>query len=83
MTLHVHQLKGILSKHQMREILTEFNLSRENVDVDIQHRIKQFPIVYQIFFDTLSARGSGGMSSKDSPAARRAAICHSLVSKQT
>jgi U3 small nucleolar RNA-associated protein 20 len=73
-TPHVHQLKGILSKHQMREILTKFNLSRENGDVDIQHRTELFPIVIRILFGRLSARGSGGKSSKDSPAVRRAAI---------
>lgn len=73
-TPHVQELKGILSKHQMREILTKFNLSRENGDVDNEHRIGLFPIVIRILFGRLSARGSGGKSSKDSPAVRRAAI---------
>lgn len=71
---HFDKLKGMLAKNQMREVLTKFNLSRENGDVDGEHRAELLPLVIRILFGRLSARGSGAKSSKDSPAARRAAI---------
>jgi len=74
MISHVDKLKGMLVKNQMREVLTKFNLSRENGDIDGEHRTELLPLVIRILFGRLSARGSGAKSSKDSPAARRAAI---------
>lgn len=71
---YIKDLGGMLSKSQMREVLTKFDLSIENGSVDIEHRSDLFPIIIRILFGRLSARGGGGKSSKDSPAVRRAAI---------
>jgi len=71
---YLDQLKGLLMKGTLRETLTKMNLSRNDGDIDVQHREQLFPIIIRILFGRLSARGSGNKSSKDSPAVRRAAI---------
>lgn len=68
------QLKGMLNKSQLREILTKFNVSINGGGIDSQHRGFLLPIITRILFGRLIARGGGSKSTKDSPAARRAAI---------
>ncbi len=71
---YLDQLRGLLTKGKLRETLTKINLSRNEGDVDGEHRDNLFPIIIRILFGRLAARGSGNKSSKDSPAMRRAAI---------
>ncbi|KAL9183708.1 hypothetical protein ACHAXT_004564 [Thalassiosira profunda] len=68
---HVHPM---LKKEGLREALAKFDLSQESETVDAEHRHLLLPIVMRILFGRFSSRGNGAKSSKDSPAARRAAI---------
>jgi len=70
------QLKGMLHKSQMRETLTKFDISLSGGRIDSHHRSQLLPVIIRILFGRLSSRGGG---SKDSPAARRAAIMSFLA----
>jgi U3 small nucleolar RNA-associated protein 20 len=65
-------LKEFLQKGRLRNSLLKFGEEVESGKVDDAHRELLFPLVSRILFGRLSAKG--GKSSKDPPAARRAAI---------
>lgn len=71
---YVEFIHPLLKKEGLREALTKFNLSVDSETVISEHRLPLMPIVTRILFGRLAARGNGSKSSKDSPAARRAAI---------
>jgi U3 small nucleolar RNA-associated protein 20 len=71
---YLEYLKGMLVKDSQREVLTKFKLSRDQGDIDVEHRNNLCPLIQRLLFGRLSAHGSGSKSSKDSPAVRRAAI---------
>lgn len=71
---YVDYVQPMLKKEGLREALTKFNLSKDSEIVDREHRLLLLPIVTRILFGRFSSRGNGAKSSKDSPAARRAAI---------
>ena len=71
---YAEYVQPMLKKEGLREALTKFDLSENSEIVDISHRLDLIPIVTRILFGRFSARGNGAKSSKDSPAARRAAI---------
>ena len=71
---YVEYIRPMLKKEGLREALTKFDLSIDSETVDSEHRLPLMPIVTRILFGRLAARGNGAKSSKDSPAARRAAI---------
>lgn len=66
-------LRDMLQKGRLRTALLKLEEEIETGKVDEKHREPLFPVVSRILFGKLSAKG-GGKSSKDSPAARRAAI---------
>ena len=75
LTPYVDHIQPMLKKEGLREALTKFDLSKDSEVVDAEHRLSLVPIVTRILFGRFSSRGNGGSkSSKDSPAARRAAI---------
>jgi len=74
LTPYVDYVQPMLKREGLREALTKFNLSEDSEVVDIEHRLLLLPIVTRILFGRFSSRGNGAKSSKDSPAARRAAI---------
>ena len=71
---YVEFIRPMLKKEGLRDALTKFNLSVDSETVISEHRLPLMPIVTRILFGRLAARGNGSKSSKDSPAARRAAI---------
>lgn len=71
---YAEYIRPMLKKEGLREALTKFDLSIDSETVDSEHRLPLMPIVTRILFGRLAARGNGAKSSKDSPAARRAAI---------
>jgi len=71
---YAEYIRPMLKKEGLREALTKFDLSVESEIVISEHRLALMPIVTRILFGRLAARGNGSKSSKDSPAARRAAI---------
>jgi len=71
---YVEYVQPMLRREGLREALTKFDLSETSEIVDKEHRLLLLPIVTRILFGRFSSRGSGAKSSKDSPAARRAAI---------
>eukprot|EP00985_Skeletonema_marinoi_P017590 scaffold9708_cov130-Skeletonema_marinoi.AAC.3 len=71
---YVEYIRPMLKKEGLRDALTKFNLSVDSETVISEHRLPLMPIVTRILFGRLAARGNGSKSSKDSPAARRAAI---------
>ena len=71
---YVEHIRPMLKKDGLREALTKFNMSADSEIVISEHRLPLMPIVTRILFGRLAARGNGSKSSKDSPAARRAAI---------
>ena len=79
-TPYQEQLEGMLSRSHFRETLTKFDLSHQGGTIDHDHRELLLPLIIRILYGRLSARGSGGKSSKDSPAVRRAAILSFLSS---
>jgi len=72
-------LSSLLKKKEFRDTLTKFDLSKREGTVDSQHRRDLIPMIVRILFGRFSSRGSGAKSSKDSPAARRAAILSFLT----
>lgn len=75
LTPYVDYIHPMLKREGLREGITKFDLSRESEIVDAEHRLLLVPIVTRILFGRFSSRGGGtNKSSKDSPAARRAAI---------
>ena len=73
-TPYILKLQRMLSKKTLRESLVKFNISKENGDVEDCDRKALIPIITRIVFGRLSSRAISTKSSKDSPAARRAAI---------
>eukprot|EP00978_Attheya_sp_CCMP212_P026914 scaffold89414_cov49-Attheya_sp.AAC.2 len=73
-TPYSETLEKLLAKGEFRETLTKFDISVEADTINSQHRKKLIPVLIRVLFGRLVARGSGTKSSKDSPAARRAAI---------
>jgi len=73
-TPYAELLSSLLKKKQFRDTLTKIDMSKEEGTVDSHHRHDLIPVIVRILFGRFSARGSGAKSSKDSPAARRAAI---------
>ena len=71
---YVDYVQPMLRREGLREALTKFDLSKDSEIVDAEHRVLLLPIVTRILFGRFSSRGNGAKSSKDSPAARRAAI---------
>jgi U3 small nucleolar RNA-associated protein 20 len=71
---YANSIQEILTKNSLREALLRFGASIQGGEVDASHREKLIPVVCRIIFGRLSARVKGGKSSKDSPAAKRAAI---------
>ncbi|KAL7543114.1 hypothetical protein ACHAXR_013072, partial [Thalassiosira sp. AJA248-18] len=71
---YVEYVQPMLKREGLREALTKFDLSQDSEIVDTEHRFLLVPIVTRILFGRFSSRGNGSKSSKDSPAARRAAI---------
>ncbi len=71
---YAEYIRPMLKKEGLREALTKFDLSVDSETVISEHRLALMPIVTRILFGRLAARGNGSKSSKDSPAARRAAI---------
>ena len=71
---YAEYIHPMLKKDGLREALTKFGLSVDSETVISEHRLALMPIVTRILFGRLAARGNGSKSSKDSPAARRAAI---------
>ena len=67
-------IEGLLAKGGLKEGLLKFNTALENTAIDEENRRSLLPIVTRILFGRLSARSGGSKSSKDSPAARRAAV---------
>ena len=76
---YAEYLSNLLKKREFRDTLTKFDLSKREGTVDSQHRHELIPIIVRILFGRFSSRGSGTKSSKDSPAARRAAILSFLT----
>ena len=75
LTPYVDYIHPMLKREGLREAITKFDLSGESEIVDVEHRLLLVPIVTRILFGRFSSRGGGtNKSSKDSPAARRAAI---------
>jgi len=74
LTPYAEHVQPMLQKEGLREALTKFDLSEESELVDISHRLDLIPIVTRILFGRFLSRGNGAKSSKDPPAARRAAI---------
>lgn len=66
-------IEGLLAKGSLKEGLLKFNTALETTPIDKKNRSSLLPIVMRVVFGRLSAR-SGSKSSKDSPAARRAAV---------
>lgn len=73
-TPYADKLRGLLKKDEFRDAITKFDLSTEDGTIDSHHRQDLIPVLVRILFGRFSSRGSGARSSKDSPAARRAAI---------
>ena len=73
-TPYVDSVHAMLKKDELRDALAKFDLSVHSNSIDVEHRQRLIPIVTRILFGRFSARGSKTKSSKDSPAARRAAI---------
>lgn len=71
---YIDYVQPMLRREGLREALTKFDLSEDSEIVDKEHRLLLLPIVTRILFGRFSSRGNGTKSSKDSPAARRAAI---------
>eukprot|EP00804_Cyclotella_cryptica_P001375 CCRYP_014133-RA/>CCRYP_014133-RA protein AED:0.02 eAED:0.02 QI:68/1/1/1/1/1/6/174/3100 len=71
---YIDFVKQMLKKDELRDALAKFDLSVNSDSVDPEHRLSLIPIVTRILFGRLASRGSGSKSSRDSPAARRAAI---------
>jgi len=67
-------LNKMLTKGELREILTKFCISSDESAVDSHHRQQLLPIIIRILFGRLTARGKGSKSSKDTPTSRRGAI---------
>ena len=67
-------IEGLLAKGGLKEGLLKFNTALETTAIDKENRGSLLPIVTRILFGRLSARSGGSKSSKDSPAARRAAV---------
>jgi U3 small nucleolar RNA-associated protein 20 len=67
-------LKTVLRKGGLREGLLNFSEKIKEEPIDSEHYKNLVPIVSRILFGRLIARGIEKKSSKDSPAARRAAI---------
>jgi len=67
-------LEGLLAKGGLKEALLKFNSALESTTIDRENRRSLLPIVTRIVFGRMSARSGGSRSSKDSPAARRAAV---------
>lgn len=74
LTPYADYVQPMLKREGLREALTKFDLSEDSEVVDAEHRLLLLPIVTRILFGRFSSRGNGTKSSKDSPAARRAAI---------
>ena len=75
LTPYVDYIHPMLKREGLREAITKFDLSEGSEIVDVEHRLLLVPIVTRILFGRFSSRGGGtNKSSKDSPAARRAAI---------
>lgn len=71
---YIEHVQPMLKKDGLRDALTKFDLSEDSEVVDKEHRLLLLPIITRILFGRFSSRGNGAKSSKDSPAARRAAI---------
>ena len=71
---YTDSLSQMLIKGELRETLTKVDMSKINGTIDSHHRSQLIPIISRILFGRLTARGMGSKSSKDTPAARRAAI---------
>eukprot|EP00957_Ditylum_brightwellii_P154907 11790095-Ditylum_brightwellii.AAC.1 len=71
---YAERLHNMLKRGELRDTLAKFDLSKEAGVVNNEHRDGLIPIITRILFGRFSARGAGAKSSKDSPAARRAAI---------
>lgn len=76
---YAEYLSSLLKKKEFRDTLTKFDLSKLEGTVDSQHRRELIPVIVRILFGRFPSRGSGVKSSKDSPAARRAAILSFLT----
>ena len=76
---YAEYLSSLLKKKEFRDTLTKFDLSKKEGNVDSQHRHELIPVIVRILFGRFSSRGTGAKSSKDSPAARRAAILSFLT----
>ena len=80
---YCEQMRKLLTKSELREAMTKFDISMEKSIVDKEHRQQLIPIITRILFGRLAARQSGKKSSKDSPESKRAAVLSFLSSVDT
>lgn len=71
---YIDSIQAMLKKDELRDALAKFSLSTDSDSVDAEHRLLLIPIVTRILFGRLQSRGNKSKTSRDSPAARRAAI---------
>jgi hypothetical protein len=74
LTPYVDTVKSMLKKDELRDALAKFDLSIHSESVDAEHRLLLIPIVTRVLFGRFQSRGGKSKTSRDSPAARRAAI---------
>jgi len=73
-TPYADHLRGMLKKGELRDTMLNFDISKDAKVIDPVHRSALIPLITRIMFGRLSAQAAISKSSKETPAARRAAV---------
>jgi U3 small nucleolar RNA-associated protein 20 len=73
-TPYADHLRGMLKKGELRETMLNFDISRGAKVIIPEHRAALIPLITRIMFGRVSAQAVISKSSKETPAARRAAV---------